>query len=314
MIPIVFITDERFIMQTGVALTSLLKNKKSDTNYDIYIVVTREASKSAEKLKTIVKAPCRIEIISAELDKYSEIKQLAHIPQACLLKFEICDLIKGYDKLIYLDGDIYIRGDLSELYQLDIGNAYIAGVPSVEMVHSPQKRINAGVMLFDAKSMRDNKLSALLIEKRKELGDRGSMDQQTFNLVMNDKMAFLPYIYNYIPEKMIGRDKRHYPLRSLNKLYNTNYKLRKQMAEDAVILHYATSSKPWMYDFIKLGSEWYCCYMESIFGTEKLVRKSRFDVFREWINRNIIGNNISEIIKLIIQKTNSRRNGANKWG
>ena len=56
----------------------------------------------------------------ASLDQYRDIKQLAHISIACLLKFDICELIPSYEKLLYLDGDIIAKDDLTELYETDL--------------------------------------------------------------------------------------------------------------------------------------------------------------------------------------------------
>lgn len=275
MIPIIFITDENFIMQTGIAITSLISNRNKNTIYDIYIIAAECKKEQLTRLEQIDLQGSKMSVINVSLQKYLHIKQLAHIPISCLLKFEICDMVPMYDKLIYLDGDIYVRGDLSELYDFELNGAYIAGVPSIQMVHSEKRMINAGIMLFNAKKMRENNMSACLIEVREKLGDRGSMDQQTFNMVMEDSMLFLPLKYNFIPETVIGDSKNKYPIEVLNKLYRTSYISKQQMVDDAVIIHYAMSTKPWKYTFVSCGDEWYKCYRNSVYGREKLRRDGR---------------------------------------
>lgn len=75
------------------------------------------------------------------MDKYKDIKQLAHVPLASLLKFDICDLIPQYDKLLYLDGDIIVRQDLSELYQTDLNDNYVAGVAHSLGIVTGEKKV-----------------------------------------------------------------------------------------------------------------------------------------------------------------------------
>lgn len=274
MVPIVFITDENFIMQTVVAMTSLYQNKKEDTVYDVF-VVTAECSASAKtKLQQLAQKDMKIHVIEASLDAYRDIKQLAHIPIACLLKFNICDLVADYDKLIYLDGDIYVRGDLTELYDIALGECYAGGVPSLEMLMTDKRMINAGIMLFNAKKMRDERIADILVQERKKLGDRGSMDQQTFNLVLGDKIQFIPPKYNCIPDKFLGEAKRVYKLEAVNDLYATDYSSFKALVEDAVIVHFASGMKPWRFSFVPCADEWYQAYKASIYRDVPLPRKN----------------------------------------
>ena len=279
MIPIAFITDENFIMQTAVAITSLANSKKEDTEYKVYVIAA-ECSEEAElKLKDLEKdfSGIEIEIKRTGLEMYRDIKQMAHIPISCLLKFDLCEIVSEEDKIIYLDGDIVVRGDLSDFYDIDLGENYLAGVPSLDLVFSDEKKlVNAGILLFDAKKMRDNHMRDILVEKRRSLGDSGSMDQKTFNLVMKEQIGYLPYIYNCIPGKIMGPERGTYTIQKLNKLYGTEFDSSKELVEKAVIWHFATGDKPWKYSFIYGADEWYESYLLSPFGKEKLARKNAF--------------------------------------
>ena len=71
-----------------------------------YVVTADCAETAKRKFKRLEKKDMRVNIVEASLEEYRDIKQLAHIPIACLLKFNICDLVSSYEKIIYLDGDI----------------------------------------------------------------------------------------------------------------------------------------------------------------------------------------------------------------
>lgn len=277
MIPVVFISDENFVMQTHVAIKSMISNKNQDTEYDVYVVMAECPEEKKDELRVLGSEQVHINFVDASLEEFHDIKQLAHIPVACLLKFKICDFVEKYDKLLYLDGDIYVRGDLSELYDIDLKDQYAAAVTSLECIYLEERRINAGIMLFNARKMREKRMAEKLISVRKSLGDRGSMDQQTFNMVLADKIGELPCEYNCVPHKLIGGEKKAFPIDKLNALYHTNYLSNKDMVDHAVIIHYATGGKPWKYTWIPCGDEWYKCYLESIYGNKKLHRETRLE-------------------------------------
>lgn len=272
MIPIVFITDENFIMQTHIAIKSVIENKKAETEYDIFIVMAECPEKKKKELEILQTKQVSVHFVSASLEDFRDIKQLAHIPIACLLKFNICELVPQYDKIIYLDGDICVRGDLTDLYRVELADNYAAAVPSLENIFTKKDNINAGVMLFNAKKMREDKMAVKLLEVRKSLGDRGSMDQQTFNLVISDKMGKIPCKYNCIPSRLFGNEKKVYGIDDLNALYHTDYRTKKDMLDDAVVIHYATGEKPWKYTYIPCADEWYAYYGNSIYKDRKLKR------------------------------------------
>lgn len=274
MIPVVFITDENFIMQTVVAMTSLYYSKKAETEYDVYVVTADCAETAKRKFKRLEKKDMRVNIVEASLEEYRDIKQLAHIPIACLLKFNICDLVSSYEKIIYLDGDICVRNDLSDLYDIDLGECFAGGVPSLEMLSSDKRMINAGIMLFNASKMRAEHMAERLVAERKKLGDRGSMDQQTFNMVLGDQILFLPPKFNCIADKFLGDEKRIFKLDKVNKLYGTGYASFKELVDDAVIIHFASGMKPWKFSFIPCADEWYRAYKASVYRNVELKRKN----------------------------------------
>lgn len=274
MIPVVFITDENFIMQTIVAITSLYLSKKPETQYDVYVIAAECSQTAQNRFKLLEKKDMRINIVEVSLEGYRDIKQLAHIPIACLLKFNICDLVPRYDKLIYLDGDICVRKDLSELYNTELGECCAGGVPSLEMLSSSKRMINAGIMLFNARKMRMEHMAERLVTERKKLGDRGSMDQQTFNRVLGDRILFLSPKFNCISDKFLGDERRVYKLEEVNRLYGTRYASFKELVDDAVIIHFASGMKPWKFSFVPCADEWFCAYKASIYKDVELKRKN----------------------------------------
>ena len=101
-IAIVFICDANFVLPTCVAITSLLKNKSIENYYDIYIIMSEYTEHDGERLKSFNQYPnTMIHIIKGSLEKYKSVPQAAHVTISALLKFDICELIPEYDKLLY---------------------------------------------------------------------------------------------------------------------------------------------------------------------------------------------------------------------
>lgn len=272
MIPIAMITDRNFIMPTCVAITSILQNKDAETVYDFFILTVDCLEKDCNRIKKCFEnSDSRLNIFISDVEKYKCIKQIAHIPIACLLKFDICDIINEYDKILYLDGDIIVRNDLAELYNTNLDGKYAAAVKELGCSINDTENINAGIMLFNAERIRSEELSIKLYDTRIKLGDRGSMDQQTFNIVTEKQYIFLPIKYNCVPSKVIGRirDKR-ISVSSVNKLYDTNYHSMKNVFDEATIVHYATGDKPWKYTFNPGAKEWYKYYRLSPYKNDEI--------------------------------------------
>lgn len=275
-IPIVLICDGNFIMQTAVTITSVIANKSPQSIYYIHIIMAECAHQSEHFLLDLNKKDCHIEIIHRDLSDFSDINQLAHISRAGLLKFYMWNIVSGYDKLLYLDSDIIVRGDLWELYQTNLGEDYIAGVKELICIYNGQEQINSGIMLVNAKKMRENQMTEILMEKRRSLGDRPSMDQQTINIVFNGNIKFLDIKYNCIPAKALGKEQIYFPIEDINQLYKSNYGSVEDVVKRAVIIHFASAVKPWKYNYPACSKEWFSYYKKSPFSHKKLKRYGKW--------------------------------------
>ncbi len=304
-IPVVLISDDNFIMPTCVAITSLIVNKAKDTEYDVYIIMAECSDSSYAKINELKELGTPINLVRASLDEYRDIKQLSHISIACLLKFDVSELVPAYDKLLYLDGDIIVRGDLSEFYNVDLGDHYAAGVKELANIENPTGNINAGIMLFNAKRMRDEKLNLKLREVRRSLGDRGSMDQQTYNIVTGKDYLYQDIKFNCIPPKLITYDAQS--IGKVNELYGTNYKNGQDVIDKAVIIHYATGEKPWKYTFKPWAKEWYKYYMMSPYKNVEFKLRGIWSYHFDKLKKKISEKGIAGVLEIFTDRKKSKK-------
>jgi len=111
----------------------------------------------------------------------------------------IGELIKNVDKIIYLDGDTLIYGDLYEMYQINMDNLYFRGIREIlpsyyKPVINSSRFICDGVMLMNLKLIREDHFYETFRDyylkfynKRIYFGD-----QHIINTLFRDKIDFLP--------------------------------------------------------------------------------------------------------------------------
>lgn len=284
-IPVVMICDENFAMHTCVALTSLKMNKKESTCYEVYVMAADCSEKAIKKLQEQKGKNFNVHIIQTSVKEYEIVKQVTHISIAGLLKFDICNLLPQYEKILYLDGDIIIREDLWDLYSTDIGDNYVACVVHSLGIISSEMKMNSGVMLLNATKIRDENTRDVLVKTRVELGERKSMDQETFQIVFGEKKKFVHPRYNIMMDK-VEYEKKYYSIKEFNKFYGTNYKNSKEIVDTAAIIHFTGAIKPWKYKFAKGFKEWYFYYQIAFGGQENLVLKGKIQYLQEEFKKN----------------------------
>ena len=187
---------------------------------------------------------------------------------AALLKFVLTDVIPC-EKVLYLDGDLLVKEDLTGLFETDIAGKYLAAVVDSETVYvqneyisSVQDYFNSGVMLLNLELMRKDNLSEVLIETKMKLQDSNLMDKNVFNSVCDRRIVTLPIRYNFLPVNLV-RYYGKWTLQDINERYGTSYKDEGALFSDAAIIHFSGKDKPWKNDSVSFADEWYRCYLKS---------------------------------------------------
>ena len=274
-IPIVISSDNKIFYTVGVVLTSLLENASSDTFYEINVFYTSDVTdENKNKLLLLKDKYTNMSLTMFDMGdkfKYIPITDGYHVNYVSAYKMLIPSMFPQYDKLIYLDTDIIVRDDLSEMYNFDIGDTYIASTPVfsniidqydyfVDLLDIPDMDyyVNAGVMLMNLKKIREDKIDEKWISM---LGSyKGSVDQHILNKVCYGKTTYLPLKYNTCLSEM-----ELYKSGEVNSYYSL--KDVKEALENPVIFHWTGKQKPWRYRDTFFAQEWL-----------KYLLKSPFDV------------------------------------
>ena len=119
-IPICFATDDNYVPFLTVALASLLDNASKENFYNIYILTSNLSLENTNSIKKHETENSSIEFVSLsnELDKVQSMFHLRdYYSKETYYRIFIPNLFPQYEKVIYLDCDITVLGDISELYQ-----------------------------------------------------------------------------------------------------------------------------------------------------------------------------------------------------
>lgn len=285
-IPIVFITDKNYLIQTATALESIKRNKDKNTSIKCYLLTTQDSAVDIGKLQLIKDKDFTIEPIIADENKLNKLpgakEKYVAASKAALLKFSIPEVINE-KKVIYLDGDIIVKKDLSDLINIDIENVYAAVVPDLPQVlyekplfdeGNGTHYFNTGVMLLNLEKLSKDNISNKLTKDKLSHADDLLMDQNSFNRVLGKNTRILPPTFNVTVASLI-RSRAKYRLEDLNSLFGTNYKTIEEIIESAYVIHFSSKDKPWVFFDVPEADTWLNYFAKSIYSNLPLVRKSK---------------------------------------
>lgn len=274
------ITDESYVIPTIVAITSAIKNKNADTNYEIFIITKNITDVSREKLLELVQDKVKIKLIDASALQLMNVKIHSHVPQTALLKFELANILKNENKILYLDGDIIVQKDLSELYNIDLGLNCAAVVgdlagEEIRKLHikcGVDKYFNSGVMLLNLDVIRKTNSVEKLVQAKINHPEWTCMDQDAFNFVFQNRVLWLEPKYNATTAAFVSHK---FDIQTINKYYRTTYFSFTDLENDSIIIHFAGCSKtrPWQYLDVMYSMQWEHYYLQSPLKNIALNRK-----------------------------------------
>lgn len=285
-INVTFICDDNYALGTGVAISSLKNHRNLTRHYKVFIIANKVSSVNLKLLREMNEDSFQVEIIDAErIADYSDFKQIktaAHVSPTALYKFNIPGIFEHLGKILYLDCDIIVRDDLTELYDTDISGCYAAVCEDIgaETYPAPynrrlkikhEKYFNSGVMLLNLALLREDHIAEKLIEYKK-YGINHYMDQDAFNVVFAERVVYFSFLYNMTISAWLP-----YPCDVLNKYYGFTLQSKVAYFTDAKILHFSSPEKPWKNRRTIGAEEWLAEYVASPFVQQANLRQGNVE-------------------------------------
>jgi len=246
-IPIFFSTDDNYIPYLDVAIASLIENASKAYKYRIIVLNTGLQAENVEKVKKNEREGFVIDFIdiSEHVEKIkSRFKNVYHFSIVTYYRLFIASLFPEYDKIVYLDCDLVVLGDIAKLYNTDLGENILAAAPEQFVRNTKQFRlyaekalgvdpdgyVNAGVLVINLAEFRKNQIENKFVELIKAYDfDLLDPDQAYLNYLCLGKIHVLPSGWNKEPMDLPCEGEKN-------------------------IVHYALYKKPWQYDDVMDGS------------------------------------------------------------
>lgn len=277
-IPIAMALDDGYTYPTIVAITSMMESKTSNSEYDYYIMHPGEFSEdSKEKLKSLAEKykDCKINLIDMG-QEYKDANDKGHITTPTYYRLSLPKLLPDIEKLIWIDGDTITRGDLNEMYNLDMRGLYCRGFLDSNVSATKSFAVNndhcicAGVMLLNLDELRKDDMFNRFKDFIEENNDKlVQHDQTVINVLCADKMGILPAKFGVFNTYKTASDISKFQ-NSLTAKNKYSIKELTSAVNNPVILHCV--DKPWKSQFV-FRFDWWVRYAQKTDYYEEMKEK-----------------------------------------
>ena len=261
-VPVVLAANDYYAPILCTCLESMKEHMTRETQYDIVVFHTNISKHNQDKVGSIFDGMLNVRLqfvnISSIVADY-KLDAREHITTETFYRFLILDIMKDYDKVIYIDCDLVVNEDIAKLYQIDMGNNLIAGTLDADFIgqlnipwattldysketlklKDPYKYFQAGVLVFNVPEMRKKTSVKELLEIADQDLYRYS-DQDILNVLCQGRVTYLDLRWNHIFDCYGERVKNVIVWDPVN-LYEQYMEAKR----NPYIIHYAGFCKPW---------------------------------------------------------------------
>lgn len=273
-VAVVCCADDRYAMSLAVTLASAAMHLSPRSRLRVYLVDGGISSAKMDKIRQTADAH-RIELESIHFDGtvLNRFPVSHHISKTAYFRLLLDELLpQNLARVIYLDSDLLIRADLTDLWEHPLNDKVLLAVPDVacpfiDAVQQPDRLsgagpymaawkpirnyeslgivgsglyFNSGLLVVDLDRWRNESVSSALMqcmhENKKHVW---CWDQYALNAVLHDRWHPLPISWN------LGAHAYEYP--SDNHSPFGNSELREAIGTPKIV-HFTTKHKPWHFE------------------------------------------------------------------
>lgn len=261
-IPVVLASDNNYVPMLTTTMYSMLANASTAYRYDITVLERDISGDNQAQMRAFFgqydNVNLRFYNVSHIVDSYKLGTSNEHISVETYYRFLIQDVLPFYDKVLYLDSDLIVKGDVAELYGVELGTNLLAAAHDIDYLgnlnmndgarmaysknvlnmHDPYAYFQAGVLVLNTGEMR--KLHTVcewleLAAKPHYIYD----DQDVLNAECEGRVTFLDFDWNVMIDcaGRIGNVFTFAPASILDAFLDSR--------NHEKIVHYAGFEKPW---------------------------------------------------------------------
>lgn len=250
---IVFCSDDKYAPYLKITLYSILR-VHNNSNICFYIIDSGISESHKQEIQYLVNHyHCNITFIPIDIQEFNDFPlHFNYISLASYARLKLADYLPNLDKVLYLDIDLLVMHDLSELWQVNlkdnlVGACFDHGIEYIDKISKKRLGLteqdtyfNAGVLLINLQQWR--KID--LFTQAKQLianSDKVFLyqDQDILNILCKNKVLFMNNRFNIMPKT----------LEQLNYRKKHNYLLPRNrfdyISEPFAIFHFCGEIKYW---------------------------------------------------------------------
>lgn len=244
-IPIFFSVNDAYSPFLATAICSIRANASKSYTYHIHILTDDVSAENRSRLSALAEEDFLIEFnpLSAKLASLPGIERLqshcfgAFASLTIYFRLFIPELFPQYDKVIYLDADLVVPGDISQLYREHLGTKLVGAVAdySIQKIApfmryideyvgvDHQNYVNSGVLLLNSKRLREVNLADRFLDMVAQYGlETVAPDQDYLNSLCWYGIHYLDPEWNAMPSECL------------------------RFMDNPQIIHFNLGSKPWL--------------------------------------------------------------------
>lgn len=269
-VPVVFAADNNYVPVLTVAMDSMMRNANPDRTYEVVVLNTDIGGLKQQRMWQHFAKYKNMRLtffnVWRMVKDYKLDTNNAHISVETYFRFLVQQILRAYDKVVYLDSDLVVNGDVSELFDTDLGDNLIAAAHDVDylanlnqpdgirmryttgvlQMKNPYDYFQAGVLVLNTGEMR----RLHTVEEWLQIATRPDFiynDQDILNAECEGRVTYLPGRWN-VTNNIFGRVDKLYPW-APSQVFD-DYQAGRANPQ---VVHYAGAIKPWQNASVDLG-------------------------------------------------------------
>lgn len=265
-IPIVFSANQSFVPILAVMLQSIIEQSTKKHTYDV-MVLSRDIDHTyEERLHSMLDEYDNFSLRFIDVSEYFErytfyVANRPDITVETYFRLVIPELMAGYEKVLYLDGDMVANADVADLFEVELGDCMVAACVDCDSIghcHHGDVALKeyredilklkdldcyfcAGVLVMNLTQFRKMFSSKQLLELAASY-DWKQHDQDVLNMVCNQDVKLLPVTWDLLRD---AGNNQYMP----GNLYEEFLAAEREPK----IIHYGGKRKPWIYFDVERG-------------------------------------------------------------
>lgn len=247
-IPVFFTIDDQYAPYMAVAANSLIMNASPEYQYKLIVLHQGLSDENVLKIGNLARPYADIEFVPMQqcfdsiTDHISNRLRADYFTLTIYFRLFIPEMFPQYDKAIYIDSDVVVPGDISQMFNIDLQDKLLGvcldysihDVP--ELVHyitdgvgvGKDNYFNSGILLMNLKRLREVELSRRFLEIH---------NRRHFDCIAPDQ--------DYLNALCFGN------VLQMDRRWDTMPNPKQPEISDPLLIHYNLFEKPWMYDNIQ---------------------------------------------------------------